>query len=169
MGAELAGTLKISTKRGTDVAEGRLEETQAPTVQPQASAESALLRVGERLVASWNSHDIRSLAALFGEDATCVNTEGQWWSSRVQLESELVRRHQSLFRASRLTAVESKATLLSATVAALQIRWELVRLVAPNGSSLPHRAGTLLLILKKQDETWPIVMAQNTEAEKLAD
>jgi hypothetical protein len=85
---------------------------------------------------------MRAFAALFREDAVFVNEDGHRWVTRPQIELELSARHESLFRASCSSAVETEMSFLAPTVAALQVRWELVRLISPNGSSLPHRSGS---------------------------
>jgi uncharacterized protein (TIGR02246 family) len=106
---------------------------------------------------------MKSFARLFKENAQFVDAYGQRWTGRERIEAELDASHWSVFRVSRLTANATRVTFLTASVAALTIDWELVRLVSPNGSSLPHRRGILQLILVREAERWQVELAQNTD------
>lgn len=143
-----------------------MTDTQIGGVPVSRSArEMSISEVAERAINVWNDHDMRAFAELFSESAVFVNEEGHRWATRHQIERELSTRHESLFRASRLSAVETQVTVLAPTVAAVQVRWELVRIISQNGSSLPHRAGFLLLILALEADVWKISVGQNTRSQ----
>src|SRR5439155_20502669 len=64
---------------------------------------AAVRAVIERFIDSWNRHDMRTLAALFTQDADFVDVFGNWFKDRMAIEKALAQRHATVFRNSRLT------------------------------------------------------------------
>jgi uncharacterized protein (TIGR02246 family) len=127
------------------------------------SNESDITAVGLEAIAAWNAHDMSRFARLFCEDAEFVNVYGSWWTGRERIEAEHVSTHASVFRKSRLSGNEIRVKFLRPDVASLHIRWDLVELVAPDGSPLPARNGVLVYILVRNEEGWRIAVGQNTD------
>src|SRR5438128_11929976 len=65
--------------------------------------EAAVRTVIEAFIDSWNRHDMRTLAALFAEDADFVDVFGNWFRDRKSIEGALTQRHATVFRSSRFT------------------------------------------------------------------
>lgn len=66
---------------------------------------------------AWNRHDAKAYAALFAEDADCVNVVGWWWEGRAEIESKLTAAYAFVFRESALTLGEVKVRFLNAELA----------------------------------------------------
>jgi len=65
--------------------------------------EAAVRTVIEAFIDSWNRHDMRTLAALFAEDADFVDVFGNWLRDRKSIERALTQRHATIFRSSLFT------------------------------------------------------------------
>ena len=65
--------------------------------------EPAVRAVIDAFIDSWNRHDMKSLAALFAEDADFVDVFGNWFKDRMAIEIALTQRHATVFRNSRFT------------------------------------------------------------------
>jgi uncharacterized protein (TIGR02246 family) len=127
------------------------------------SDENAVMSVGEEAIAAWNAHDMARFARLFREDADFVNVYGAWWTGRTRIEAEHVATHATVFRRSRLSASEMRVRFLRCDVASLHIRWDLVDLVAPDGTQIGPRKGVLVCVLVKEQFGWQIAVGQNTD------
>jgi uncharacterized protein (TIGR02246 family) len=64
--------------------------------------ELAVHAVIEAFIDSWNRHDMKTLAALFAEDADFVDVFGNWFRGRMAIEMALTQRHATVFQNSRL-------------------------------------------------------------------
>jgi len=127
------------------------------------SEENAIRAVGERVIETWNAHDMKAFARLFRKDADFVNVYGSWWTDRQEIEDQHAATHATVFRNSTLSAKEMRVKLLRRDVASLHILWDLVGLVAPDGTPMPPRKGVLLYVLVKESGGWQIAVGQNTD------
>lgn len=125
--------------------------------------ESAVTAVGREVVAAWNAHDMARFARLFREDAEFVNVYGAWWTGRRKIEAEHVSTHAAVFRKSRLSANDMRVKFLRSDVASLHMRWDLVGLIAPDGTEIAPRKGVLLCMLVRERCGWQIAVGQNTD------
>jgi len=127
------------------------------------SDEGAVSAVGEEVIAAWNAHDMARFARVFREDAEFVNVYGAWWTGRRRIEAEHVSTHAAVFRKSRLSAIEMHVKFLRSDVASLHMRWDLVGLIAPDGTEVAPRKGVLVCVLVRERCGWQIAVGQNTD------
>ncbi len=112
---------------------------------------------------TWNRHDAKGYAALFAEDADCVNVVGWWWKGRAEIESKLTRAFQFVFRDSTLKIEDVEVRFLSPQVAVAHARWTMTGAKTPPNIPEP-RVGIQTLIMQKKGGKWLIAAFQNTNA-----
>ncbi len=112
---------------------------------------------------AWNAHDMNQLADLFAPDGHFVNVIGLWWRSSREIREAHAVTHASLFRDSRLDVLQTDTRQATADVALVRMLWQLSGHVSPMGETLPPRTGLLLFVLRRHDDGWTIVDAQNTD------
>ena len=112
---------------------------------------------------TWNRHDMNAFAELFAEDAEFVNVVGTWWKGRPEIRAAHEFTHRTMFKDSRLTIDEIAARFPAPGIAIARCRWTLEGHVTPEGAPLPARHGVLVQTLRRQDATWRIIDAQNTD------
>ncbi len=112
---------------------------------------------------TWNRHDAKGYAALFTEDADCVNVVGWWWKGRQEIEAKLARAFQFVFRDSTLKIEDVQVRFLSPKVAIAHVRWTMQGAKTPPNIPEP-RVGLQTLTLQKQGGKWLIAAFQNTNA-----
>lgn len=112
--------------------------------------------------AAWNAHDMHALATLFDEDARFVNVVGMFWKSRAEIEAAHRATHQTIFRDSRLSILDTQGHRLGEGYVALHARWHLSGLKGPDEAEA-EREGILLFIAHERREGWSIAVAQNTD------
>jgi uncharacterized protein (TIGR02246 family) len=93
-------------------------------------------------VDDWNSHDIKSFAALFAENADFVNVIGLWWRGRPEIQKAHEALHATRMRNSHLVATETAVRVLRPGVAVTHVRWELTGDTGIDGVTLPPRQGS---------------------------
>jgi hypothetical protein len=86
-----------------------------------------------------------------------------WLTGRTNIEAQHVAVHETVFRASTLTSLETRSKLLGSTVAHHHMHWRLEGIQAPNGIPLPERTGIMLFVVTEQNGSWRIAAAQNTD------
>jgi|SRR5690348_14599669 len=128
-----------------------------------SSDENAVISVGEEAIGAWNAHDMARFARLFRDDADFVNVRGAWWTGRMRIEAEHVSTHATVFRNSRLSASEMRVKFLRSDVASLHVRWDLVGLIASDGTEIAPRKGVLVCLLVREPFGWQIAVGQNTD------
>ena len=102
--------------------------------------EAAVRTVIEAFIDSWNRHDMRTLAALFAEDADFVDVFGNWFRDRKSIERALTQRHATIFRSSLFTEKDVAVRFLKPDLAIVHAVIEL------SGRSRPARSAAA---------TWP--------------
>jgi uncharacterized protein (TIGR02246 family) len=129
----------------------------------QVTAGAAARAVAVGLVADWNSHDMKSFAELFAEDADFVNVIGLWWRGRPEIQKEHETLHATRMRNSNLIAAEIAVRLLRPDVAVIHVRWQLTGDTGIDGVRLPPRQGVLSFVTVRTGSKWLIASAQNTD------
>jgi uncharacterized protein (TIGR02246 family) len=130
----------------------------------QGSDETEIRRVELGLQDAWNSHDRKAWANFFTEDADFVNDSGLWWKGRAEIEKKHADAHASLFRDSKLTIYEVETRFLTPEIAISHAVWSLVGQKNPDGTPGQPRKGVFTHVLQKQNGTWLIAAAQNTDS-----
>jgi uncharacterized protein (TIGR02246 family) len=125
--------------------------------------EHAIRQVTEAFLAAWNTHDMGAFAALYSDDADFVNVYGMHWKGRDVIGESHRALHETIFKASRLSATRTEMRFLRDDVVVLHMFWDLTGLQRPDGTPVPDRRGILLHVLERSAEGWRIVATQNTD------
>jgi uncharacterized protein (TIGR02246 family) len=129
----------------------------------QSQADAEIRRVQMRQQEAWNRHDARAYAALFTEDADCVNVVGWWWKGRRQIEERLTAGYALVFRESILTIDDVQVRFLTANMAVAHVHWSMIGARTPPGIPEP-RVGIQTQVLQKRGGKWLIAAFQNTNS-----
>jgi len=124
---------------------------------------AAAKAVAAGFVDDWNSHDMKSFAELFAENADFVNVIGLWWRGRPEIQAAHEALHATRMRNSHLVATETAVRVLRPGVAVIHVRWELTGDTGIDGVTLPPRQGILSLVTVSTGSKWLIASAQNTD------
>jgi len=124
---------------------------------------AAAKAVAAHFVDDWNSHDMKSFAELFTENADFVNVIGLWWRGRPEIQKQHEALHSTRMRNSHLAATETAVSVLRPGVAVVHVRWELIGDTGIDGVTLPPRQGILSLVTIRTGRKWQIASAQNTD------
>ena len=117
----------------------------------------------QAFAAAWNGRDAAALAALFEDDADFVNVVGIWWRRRRAIEKAHDYALKRFFRDSRITIEEVAVRHVGADAATVHGRWRMEGQRAPDDSVLDPRHGIVLLVLRRTEDGWRAVAAQNTD------
>jgi uncharacterized protein (TIGR02246 family) len=112
---------------------------------------------------SWNVHDMDALANLFADDADFINVVGMWWRSREAIRQAHLQTHQTIFKASTLAIDSTTIKFITPDIAVAHMTWTLTGHLTPDGKPGPTRHGILSFVLKRQEKTWLVQSAQNTD------
>ena len=119
--------------------------------------------VVNEFASAWNRHDLQAFGELFTPDAEFVNVVGIWWKGRAEIQEAHEFAHSTMFKASRLTLLETTVRFYSVDVAVSRSKWSLEGHLGPDGKALPPRTGILLNVLVARDSGWKIAESQNTD------
>ena len=125
---------------------------------------------------TWNRHDMNAFGKLFAPDAEFVNVAGDLRTGRQSIQAQHAyihgaipadssgfsaddRRYYGIFKNSTPKLERIDVRLLRNGTAIAHVNWELL------GDERTHdpRRGVFLFVLTRQDATWQIAAAQNTE------
>jgi ketosteroid isomerase-like protein len=130
--------------------------------------------------AAWNRHYMDAFGRLFAPDADFVNVAAAWWKGRQEIQahhayshgtipadspgfSDGDRLHYGIFRTSTLRFTQVEVRFLTKDVALAHARSELL-----GDARTPNPRRTLLtFVLTRNDATWLIAAAQNTEINRI--
>lgn len=115
-------------------------------------------------VESWMKRDAEMLASLFSEDAEFVNVVGLWWHNRKDIKKAHAYGFKNIFPDSDLVLRETSVKHLSDDVAVVHARMRLKNQTPKGDIKTPSlRQNIFIFVVKKQEECWICVSAQNTD------
>lgn len=135
-----------------------------------ASEEQAVRRIVESLAESMNRCDAAAFASHFTEDGEFTNVFGTYSRGR-----DAIRKlHEPLFapaqtpgmpsfRNALLTIRDVRVRPLRPDIAAVDVRWNQIGAVRPDGTPWQERRGLLNLITVKDGGTWRIAVSHNLD------
>ncbi len=112
---------------------------------------------------AWMARDAKSLAELFSKDAEFVNVVGLWWHDRAAIEAAHDYGLSTFFSNSTLRPGVIRTKRLGKDVAVVQCRFTLTGQTHPNGDVGGTRRTILTFVTHRHGDSWPIVVAQNTD------
>ena len=124
---------------------------------------------------NWNNHDMEAFGKLFATDADFVNVAGDWWKGRQDIQMqhayshgtipadtkgfEALRVYYGIYKSSTARFTQIDVRFLRRDVAVAHASWELL-----GDTRTPNpRHGLFTFVLARQDGSWFIAVAQNTE------
>jgi len=110
---------------------------------------------------AWNAHDMHAFAELFAEDASFVNVNGSWLERPDQIEASHRIVHNSFYEDSIAEIRPAKIRIVQSDAAVVQATWQM----RGDARRPEPRDYVMTLVLRKQDEQWKILAAQNCSAE----
>ena len=136
-------------------------ERHVGSVTPSADDERPVRALYEGILEHWNARDARRMAALFTPGCNVVGFDGSQLEGRAAIESEMTRIFTD-HPTARYVGIVRQVQLLSPTVAALRA---VAGMVPPGQTDLnPGLNAIQTLIATKRDESWRVVLYQNTPA-----
>jgi uncharacterized protein (TIGR02246 family) len=112
---------------------------------------------------AWNAHDAKAFAAAFTEDADFTNVFGQNFISRNAIEEQHARIFSTIFKASSITEMKKRIKMISDEIAAVDVNWNMIGAVDMHGNPWPNRKGLLVLVMKRENDNWLILMMHNMD------
>ena len=145
-------------------------------MQMQISDEEAVRKVVVNgLPEAWNRHDMNAYGALFTPDADFVNVAGTHWKGRESIQLNTAFLHGAIpadsagvtlpksaygiFKTSTWTIKQVDVRLLRKDVAVAHVQGEL----QGDARTKDPRHTLLVMVLTKENGSWLIAVAQNTE------
>jgi uncharacterized protein (TIGR02246 family) len=129
---------------------------------PAGDDERAVAACYERLIGGWNARDAGAYAAPFADDGIVVGYDGSEQHGREAIAAEMGRifaDHETAGYVAKVRAIRllgSGAALLRAVVG----------MVPPGGTELmPDRHAHQTVVAARRDDSWRIVLFQNTPAQ----
>jgi uncharacterized protein (TIGR02246 family) len=129
----------------------------------QGADERAVRGIVDALVAAWNRHDARAFVAVFAEDADFTNVFGMRAKGRAEIEAFHVPIFKTMFKDSRLEAIETRLRFLRPDVAAADVLWGMTGARDANGNPWPDRRGLLNFVATAKGGTWSIDVFHNMD------
>jgi len=124
--------------------------------------ETAVRAVIKAFIDSWNRHDMRTLAALFAEDADFVDVFGNWFNDRIAIERALTQRHATVFQNSQFSEKDVAVRFHKLDLAIVHAVIELSGAVDRQGHQLPPSLGVITSVIEGVEGGWQIIALQNT-------
>lgn len=110
---------------------------------------------------AWNSHDMKSLAKLFREDAECVNVVGMHWRGRDAIERAHVAFHETMFKNHRIKTDSVNVRMISPGAAVAVVTTTNDAFLAPSGQVMPKAQNRQTYVLTKAGERWAVAHFHN--------
>ncbi|MDX3916923.1 MAG: SgcJ/EcaC family oxidoreductase [Pseudosphingobacterium sp.] len=119
--------------------------------------------IAKLFVQAWNERDAGGIAELFEEDADFVNVVGLWWENREDIRRAHAYGLQVIFNRSELKLGRVKVKNLTDTNAIVHARMQLSGQTPKEQTSAGMRHNQFLFVVRKHDNRWLCVSAQNTD------
>ncbi len=121
--------------------------------------ENAIQKQVEAFVAAWNTHDTRSMANLYAEDADLINPSGRSARSRTEIELLFRDEHASAFGRSQFSATPQHTRFLTPDLAVTTQEFSVSGAVDALGNMMTLR-GYFTNVMKKQGDTWQVLVCR---------
>ena len=126
-------------------------------------AEMAIEHVILQFTEAWNSRDAKAFSCVFAENADFTNVFGQKAYGRSAIEKIHAGIFSGTFSNSDLTANELSVRFLEKDLVAADVSWTMNGATDKQGNAWSFRRGLMNMIMKKQDDTWQILIMHNMD------
>lgn len=105
--------------------------------------------------------DARAFADLFSEDADFTNVVDQSIHGR----QNIYEHHLGVFKSRPATrknnVLSYSIRFLKSDIAAVEIRWDNIHTMGPDGTTLPNRDGAWISVMTKENQQWYFKVVRN--------
>jgi uncharacterized protein (TIGR02246 family) len=133
----------------------------SPAAGGAAEDESAIKELLAKRDAAWNAHDAAAWSAFFASDAHFTS----WRGDRVQGRENIRVFHEPLFkgmyRQTKNTVLSTQITFYAPDLVIVEAVTQLIGALDPADKPVPDRRYYPLVVLKKNNEKWEIVIFHN--------
>jgi uncharacterized protein (TIGR02246 family) len=134
------------------------------TLEDTIDLEEALIRqLVFDAIGAWNRHDAAAFARVYADDADLTNVIGTTLHGRKAISDHHAQLFETIFKKSRLEPGEIKVRFLSASIAVMDVRWEMTGALDWDGKEIPIRKGLLTWIVMWQRGAWLVKVMHNQE------
>jgi uncharacterized protein (TIGR02246 family) len=132
------------------------------TMTPLSFDETEVCTLYQRIIDAWNKHDATAYAAPFAEDGEVIGFDGSQMVGRAEIAATLQQIFADHLTAPYISKIRA-VRFLNAEVAILRA---VVGMIPPGQADIvPALNAHHTLIATRQDDTWCIVLFQNTPAQ----
>jgi uncharacterized protein (TIGR02246 family) len=117
----------------------------------------------KKMSAAWNKHDAKNFSMLFAEEADLTNPLGQSFRGREAIEKQHAYIFSNRFSQSRLVPQLKQVLLLNDYLASVAITWQMTGSYDLKGNPWPQRRGLINLIVRKEQDQWPILIMHSMD------
>jgi uncharacterized protein (TIGR02246 family) len=110
---------------------------------------------------AWNTHDMKSMGALFREDAEFINVVGMHWRGRADIVAAHAAFHETMFKDVRIKTDAITLRPLGGDVAIAVVTYTMDVATTPSGQVIPKHQNKLSYVFKKTAGEWKIAHGQN--------
>ena len=122
----------------------------------------AIRQIADRWQQTWNDNDMTALSALVAEDIDFVTVTGTRLRGRESFREHHAARHVMQFKDSIWSTNEVDVRSLSPDILVAHVIWTMRDDRDPDGTPREPRSGIFTWILTKEQHTWRIKVAHNT-------
>jgi len=119
-------------------------------------------QVIEAWTRAWNTHDMRSAAALVEPDVDFVTVAGLWLRGRAEFLRHHSAIHERHLRETIWTTLGTDVRELRADLALSHVEWRITDELDADGIRCPPRSGIFTWVLRRNAGGWLIAAAHNT-------
>jgi len=128
----------------------------------------AIRQIATRWQQAWNDHDMTALSALVAEDVDFVTVAGTRLRGRESFHEHHAARHLMQFKDSIWSTNEVDVRSLGPDILVAHVNWTMRGDRDADGTPREPRSGIFTWILTKEQHTWRIKVAHNTNVRAAA-
>jgi uncharacterized protein (TIGR02246 family) len=128
------------------------------------SDDAAVRNLPRSFSTAWAKHDGHELAKIMADDVDFVTVATVFLHGRTDFEKFHARLLSGRFKDSIITPLQINVRFLRADMAVVHWSWRIEGDKNFDGTQRPPRFGMMTMLVEKREETWLVVVGQNTNA-----
>lgn len=112
---------------------------------------------------AWNRYDAQGIADLFYGDADFVNVTGKWWDNKTDIWKAHDFGLRIIFKDSEMQVLKVKVKNVSRDIAIVHAKIQVKGQTQKEESKAGVRHTMFIFVAKKENDTWRVISAQNTD------